>query len=259
MSSRFVHNFEQKFFETDRNDALAMASLTGSPFVIDIYSFCGRTVLTEFAGGSLSKVIEKAKKKKLKRLRMARDLAVGLAQIHYGKDHNETTTRITHFDINPANVVVSSTGDIKFNDFNIAQMVKRNVTSGAECTMPQHDYPNALWRSPEETLEAGNLSPKVDVYSLGHIFYKIICEGRPYDRFEKHRLSKVEIENRVKAGVLPRLCENGKTSSDPEIVAIREAMNMCYTRDPKSRPSSKDVAKFLDQRLHELKLKGIGN
>ena len=91
------------------------------------------------------------------------------------------------------------------------------------------------------------------------IFFKIICEGRPYDRFEKHRLSKVEIEKRVKAGILPRLCEVGKTSSDPEIVAIRDAMNMCYTRDPKSRPSSKDVAKFLDQRLHELKLKEIGN
>ena len=42
---RYEHNFEHAHYEHDRVDALAMSRLTFSPHVVDIYSFCGRTVL----------------------------------------------------------------------------------------------------------------------------------------------------------------------------------------------------------------------
>ena len=42
---RYEHNFEHAHYEHDRVDALAMSRLTFSPRVVDIYSFCGRTVL----------------------------------------------------------------------------------------------------------------------------------------------------------------------------------------------------------------------
>ena len=106
-----------------------------------MYSFCGRTVLTEFAGGpSLGSVFDKAKK--LKRLEIARDLAAGLSHVHYGKESSEDNSLFTHFDINPANVVVTNKRGIRINDFNIAQMMKRNQTSGKQCSRPHRHFPN---------------------------------------------------------------------------------------------------------------------
>ena len=251
---RYEHNFEHKYYETDRVDALAMSRLTFSPHVVDIYSFCGRTVLTEYANGpSLGIVFDKAKRHPLKRLEVARDLANGLSHVHYGKDGTEA--HFVHFDINPANIVVMDKNTVRINDFNIAKMIKRNSTSGEQCGIPSHHYPNAQWRSPEEANELNNLSVKADVFSLGHILYRIICSHEPWNKLEKRgRPLSAELTMKVKAGMLPRIPEQVLQSNEPEIVAIREAMLMCWTFDPKKRPSSKDVATFLDDELTRLQM-----
>jgi|AntRauTorckE5430_2_1112549.scaffolds.fasta_scaffold00511_10 serine/threonine protein kinase len=254
--NRYIHNFEQAYYETDRIDALAMSMLTFSPFVVDIYSYCGRTVITEFAGGpSLGSIFDKARKHDLKRLQIARDLALGLSHVHYGKEGNEDNAIFTHFDINPANVVVTNKRALRINDFNIAQMMKRNVTSGKQCNLPHHHFPNPQWRSPEEVNEFDHLSAKVDVFSLGHIFYRIICGHEPWNRLEQGRKPSSDVlARKVKAGILPRVPQNVMESTDPVVVAIRKAMFMCYTVDPMNRPSSKYVAAFLDEELKNLKL-----
>ena len=147
-----------------------MEHLTFSPFVIDIYSFCGRSVLTEFGEGPrLGTIFDKAKKQPLKRLKIARDIAAGLSHVHYGKDGDIPS--FVHLDINPANIVVTNNA-LKLNDFNIGIMLKRNITSGLQCAFPAHQFPNPQWRSPEEVKEQSDLSEKVDVYSLGNIFFR---------------------------------------------------------------------------------------
>ena len=249
---RYVHNFEHAFYETDRIDALAMSKLTFSPHVIDVYSFCGRTVLTEFAGGpSLGSVFDKANN--LKRLEIARDLAAGLSHVHYGKESSEDNSLFTHFDINPANVVVTNKRGIRINDFNIAQMMKRNQTSGKQCSLPHHHFPNPQWRSPEEVNEFDHLSVKVDVFSLGHIFFRVVCGHEPWNRLEQGRKPSAEVlKRKVKAGSLPRVPQEIMESIDPVVVAIRKAMFMCYTVDPMKRPSSKAIATFLDVEFKRL-------
>jgi len=231
-----------------------MSRLTFSPHVVDLYSFCGRTVLTEYADGpSLGTVFDKAKSHPLRRLEVARDLATGLSHVHYGKDGTEA--RFAHFDINPANVVVTGKNTVRINDFNIAKTIQRNSTSGEYCGIPYHHYPNAQWRSPEEANELNNLSIKADVFSLGHILYRVICSHEPWNKLEKKgRPSPAELTMKVKAGMLPRIPEQVLQSNEPEIVAIREAMLMCWTFDPKKRPSSKDVATFLDDALTRLQI-----
>ena len=83
-----------------------MNRLTVSPYVVDIYGFCGRSVLNEFADGpGLGKLADKLSKYSLKRLEIARDIASSLADIH-GVDGNGENSTIVHMDINPANVVV---------------------------------------------------------------------------------------------------------------------------------------------------------
>ncbi len=231
-----------------------MSRLTFSPHVVNVYSFCGRSVVTEFAGGPrLGSVFDKARKHHLKRLEIAKNLAVGLSHVHYGK--NSKQAQFVHFDINPANVVVIDKNTLRINDFNIAKVMKRNSTSGDQCDLPSHHYPNAQWRSPEEVNEVDNLSVKVDVFSLGHIFYRLIVGHEPWNKLEKggRKPSSQELARKVGAGFLPRVPNKVMDSKDPEIVAIREAMFMCYTVDAHKRPTSRDISKFLDDELSRLR------
>lgn len=253
---KYSHNFEHAHYEHDRVDALAMSRLTFSPHVVDIYAFCGRTVFTEYAGGpSLGSIFDKAKKHRFRKIEIARDLAIGLSHVHYGENGaNEDDIHITHFDINPANIVVTDDHKLRINDFNIAQFVRRNITSGEQCSMPPHKYPNAQWRSPEEVNETRYLTAKADVFSLGHIFYRLICGHEPWNKFEVGgKPTSAAIAMKVKNGILPRMPEYVLSSKDPEIIAIRKAMIMCYTVEPNERPSSKAIAKFLEDELRRLR------
>jgi len=48
---RYLHDFSSRNFDRMRRDAVAMERLTESPFVIDIYSFCGTSSMSEFGDG----------------------------------------------------------------------------------------------------------------------------------------------------------------------------------------------------------------
>ena len=125
---KFEHNFEANNYEHDRIDALAMEHLTSSKHVINIFSHCGNSVVTEYADGDRVGTLADTKKKEpLSRLKIARDIASGLADVH--------EANLVHFDVNLANIV-SIGGTLKLNDFNIGVMQKRNVTSGKTCDFP---------------------------------------------------------------------------------------------------------------------------
>lgn len=137
--SRFEHNFEDAHYEHDRVDAIAMERLTSSEHVINIFGFCGHSVMTEYADGTrLGALADKAKKKPLERLKIARDISNGLADVH-GID-GDGDASFVHLDINPANVV-SIGGTLKLNDFNIGIIRQWNVTSNRPCGFPAQ-YPN---------------------------------------------------------------------------------------------------------------------
>lgn len=142
--NRYFHNFEDAHFEHDRVDAVSMERLTASPHVINIYGFCGHSVISEYATGTrIGTLADKSKKKPLKRLEIARDIASGLADVH-GIDGDGNATFV-HLDINPANVVVVG-NELKLNDFNIGILLRWNTTSNKQCGFPAQ-YPNPQVRS----------------------------------------------------------------------------------------------------------------
>lgn len=206
--------------------------------------------MTEFADGKrLGELADKAAKMPLSRLRIARDIANGLADVH-GID-GEGNATFVHLDINPANVV-SVNGTLKLNDFNIGILRRWNTTSNTPCGFPAA-FPNPQWRSPEEARGEQHLTEKVDVFSLGHILFRLICEHEPWNKLEPGgRPSKEEMNEKVIKGVLPFIPEQVKTSTDPEVVAIREAMLRCYTYKSEERPSAREIANALQNVLDEL-------
>jgi hypothetical protein len=250
---KYEHNFEDAHFEHDRIDAVAMERLTSSPHVINIFGFCGHSVMTEYADGKrLGELADKSKKTPLQRLEIARDIANGLADVH-GIDGDGNATFV-HLDINPANVV-SVNNSLKLNDFNIGIIRQWNTTSNEACGFPTQ-YPNPQWRSPEEARDEHHLTEKVDVFSLGHIFFRLICGHEPWNKLEPGvRPAKAEINEKVQRGELPFIPDHVRSSNDPEIIAVRDIMLQCYSFDPGDRPSARYIANTLDRTLNDLKQK----
>ena len=249
---RINHRFEDAYFENNRIDAVVLERLTASPHVINVFGFCGHSVITEFADGKrLGELADKMAKVPLARLQIARDIANGLADVH-GIDGDGNATFV-HLDINPANVV-SIGGTLKLNDFNIGVLRRWNTTSNTPCGIPAK-YPNPQWRSPEEARLEQNLTEKVDVFSLGHIFFRLICSHEPWHKLEPGGMpSKETLNEKVKHGILPTIPEDILNSPDPEIMAIRDAMLRCYTYDPIRRPSAREIANSLQESLNMLEM-----
>jgi len=227
-----------------------MERLTSSPHVINVFGFCGHSVMSEYADGKrLGELADKSRRSPLARLKIARDIATGLADVH-GIDGDGNTTFV-HLDINPANVV-SIGGTLKLNDFNIGIIRRWNTTSNTPCGFPAQ-YPNPQWRSPEEARDEQDLTEKVDVFSMGHIFFRLICGHEPWNKLEPGgKPSKAEVNEKVKKGILPTIPTDVMESIDPEVTAIREAMFRCYTFDPQDRPSAREIANKLQAALDKL-------
>ena len=245
---KLQHDFEAANYEHDRIDMMAMEKLTSSPHVIDVFQACGNSVTTEYADGERVGTLADSKKKiPLARLKIARDIAQALADVH--------DIGLVHYDVNLANIV--SIGEtLKINDFNIGIPLKRNKTSGDTCGFPARYY-NAQWRSPEEANDSPSLNEKVDVFSLGSIFFRLICLHEPWHRLEPgyqlgDDIRKDYINERVKKGKLPTIPTEILNTKDAEVRIIREAMMACYTFDPDKRPSSKSITNFLDKAVFEL-------
>lgn len=155
-----------------------MERLTSSPHVINVFGFCGHSVITEYAEGTrLGSLADKSKKVPLARLKIARDIANGLADVH-GIDGDGNATFV-HLDINPANVV-SIGGTLKLNDFNIGIIRRWNVTSQQPCGFPAQ-YPNPQVR--DETCGACFV---VLITVPSHCF--ALCSG---DHLRKHETSRI--------------------------------------------------------------------
>lgn len=143
-------------------------------------------------------------------------------------------------------------GTLKLNDFNIGVLRQWNTTSESACGIPTK-YPNPQWRSPEEARGEINLTEKVDVFSLGHILFRLICGHEPWHKLEPGGMPPKDVLSaKVRQGILPTIPKDVMESKDGEVAAIRDAMLQCYTYNPMERPSARRIAAALDAALSQL-------
>ena len=218
--------------------------------MINVFGFCGHSVLTEYADRKrLGEFADEMATRPLARLQIARDIADGLADVH-GID-GEGNATFVHFDINPENVV-SIDGTLKLNDFNIGVLRRWNTTSNKPCGIPTQ-YPKPQWRSPEEARHETNLTEKVDVFSLGHILFRLICGHEPWNKLGPNgRPPKDVLNGYVQRGKLPFIPEFVWNSTDLEVKAIRNEMLQCYSFDPSKRPCAREIAVSLQRTIDRL-------
>jgi hypothetical protein len=134
--------YDRHSYEAHSTDIMVMDRLTASPYVVDAYGFCGQSVVTEFAASTGRDYVKRYDIGSRERMRIARDLARGLADVQalQPMPHDTIVTNSTqrgsyddtpsipvvfaHNDINIANTIMVN-DRIKWNDFNIGVFMRK--------------------------------------------------------------------------------------------------------------------------------------
>mmetsp|Transcript_42094 Transcript_42094/g.75942 ORF Transcript_42094/g.75942 Transcript_42094/m.75942 type:complete len:583 (-) Transcript_42094:22-1770(-) len=280
---RLERDFLHEYHELHRRDAVAMERLTASPYVMDIYGYCGQSALTELA--FLEKGVDNLYRLSVSlrgndtpyvlksKLQIAAMTSLGVAHIHNAGLDNDGAERsgnnppaIAHYDINPRNIIISKSGKPKVNDFNVAEFLTWDPATKSQqrCGFESRLH-EPWWRAPEEMILYANitgnkmievypktmLSEKVDVYSLGNTLFVLLTGMEP--RGKEHKAQRFKnVSNIVAHGEYPSFGKYSN-STDPAVEAIRQAILLCLQPDPNIRTSAMEIAKRLLAALDQIK------
>lgn len=138
LCNRFERDFLDEYYDLHRRDAMAMERLTFSPFVLNVYGYCGQSAINEIAVDNVEKVFSVRSYHFDNAFRLQTCLAVAKAVSHVHTGGLEDTMTIStersetkiqpaalvHYDLNPRNVAIMADGTPKLNDFNVAEFLR---------------------------------------------------------------------------------------------------------------------------------------
>ncbi|KAI2488639.1 protein tyrosine kinase [Fragilaria crotonensis] len=153
-----------------------------------------------------------------------------------------------HTDITPAQFVHVD-GIYKLSDFNRCRFIPFDEKRQRNCGFRVPNNPGAF-RAPEEyAYELEN--EKVDIYSMGNVFYVLLTRQWPFDKEEDE-----EAQNKVEHGERPEIPRAVRDSKDSSDKALLKLTKMCWEQDPRKRPAALEVKDYI---AAELKKVGINN
>lgn len=134
-----LEEHSRRDWEWSRKDVLIMEQLTSSPYVVDIYGYCGLSHFEEYGGhGNLHDRIKVARNFKkelspLDKLKICVQIATAVADMH--------DLDVAHNDI-CCHQIIFIDGIYKLNDFNLGVFIRRNKRTNTTCRDPQINWMN---------------------------------------------------------------------------------------------------------------------
>ncbi len=145
------------------------------------------------------------------------DVAVEVAWgLHEAHEH-----QIIHRDVHPANVFITTRGEVKILDFSLAKV----IPAGLETTRDQRAKGTLAYMAPEHIRKAPP-TPQFDVFALGTMLWQMLVGRLPFEgagddntMMLVRRQLLEEPESLVTAAGLPACCDvviRGATAKDPQ-------------------------------------------
>ena len=104
-----------------------------------------------------------------------RHVCAALEYAHFLTDFRGRSLSIVHRDINPKNIMISFTGEIKLMDFGIALASTRSFQTLADGMIKG----KIAYISPEQ-VKSEDLDHRSDIFSLGIVMYELVTGVRPF-------------------------------------------------------------------------------
>ena len=101
------------------------------------------------------------------RVRILAQVAEGLAYAH--------SRGVVHRDVKPANIMVTTSGQVKLLDFGLARVATRETITRRGVILGTPDY-----MSPEQAMGKTPADPRSDIFSAGAVFYELLTGQKPF-------------------------------------------------------------------------------
>lgn len=175
-------------------------------------------------GGSLQAEIARSNGRPITNVRIGQITEAVCKALHFAHDLN-----VVHCDIKPGNILIEKSGRIVLTDFGIARLAGAASSTLAKIGTPAYMAP--------EQVEGYNLTPQLDIYSLGIVLYEMLTGGkRPFTgkraTIAGTTTKKIRWEQVYLKPVSPRVY-NRVITADMEAVVIR-----CLEKEPAKRFTS---------------------
>ncbi|CAN7140566.1 unnamed protein product [Brassica rapa subsp. narinosa] len=207
-------------------------------FRIDLDTFC--TVLEYCSGKDLDAVLKATPNLPEKEAKIV------IVQIVRGLVYlNKRSQKIIHYDLKPGNVLFDEFGVAKVTDFGLSKIVEDNAGSqGMELTS---QGAGTYWYLPPECFELSKtpmISSKVDVWSVGVLFYQMLFKKRPFGHDQSQerilredtiiKAKKVEFPAKpaisIEAKDLIRRCLTYNQADRPDVLTLAQDPYLSYTK-----------------------------
>lgn len=125
-------------------------------------------------GQSISTFCDERKLPLRERVQLFRQVLLAVQHAH--------ANLVIHRDLKPGNILVTVQGEVRLLDFGIAKLLEAqgNAIEETELTRQAGRSMTPRYASPEQLMGLP-LTTACDVYSLGVVFYELICGERPYE------------------------------------------------------------------------------
>jgi serine/threonine protein kinase len=218
-------NFMEMFFDEAR-----IAAHLNHPNIVQIFDLGNENgqyfiAMEYLEGESLAYLVSEAKKTgKVMPHQIAAGIVAqicdGLGYAHNLCDETGAPMNIVHRDVNPQNIIVMFSGQVKLVDFGIAKAALQEHSTTAGTLKGKLSY-----MSPEQC-HSHPLKASSDVFSLGVLFWELLTRTRLF-----RRPSEIDIINAIMSDEIP-LVRTHQSDIPPELEAI---VDRALQRDPACR------------------------
>jgi len=265
-SDRFVFkvNLFRDSFENDAKmeEATLLERLSRSPYIPNIYGYCGTSTLNPFAAsGTLYDLIKSIRfggdeylEGHVDALRIGVQVAEGLAALHDADGTGHPTFAQNDLDVSQY-IYDEKSQTFQLADLNDGHLVLYDE-DGEPCKAATSGMKPWKYRSPEDLAALRRKGPPFhvfasDVFSLGGVLYMILTKQWLWEDDESREVGT----DKIIRGQLPPIPEElSGSNQDEAIEALVQAIyGLCWVYDPDERASAQEVATYLKGKLESIR------